>query len=136
MPQYYRFGYQGARSQAEWNGRPQQSQRARTDDLAGLGDVECSQLFHVAPKQNPYAIHKAHYERKAQFYVPPMQSPYYIHKYEWPTPPYQYLSGLQLSNMEKNAAIAVGVGAAAWFFLLRKGAPLRKTAKRKPKRRR
>ena len=68
--------------------------------------------------------------------MPPSKSPYYIHKYGWPTPPYQYLGQFKLANNEKQLAIAVGVGAAAWFLLLRKGAPLRKAQRSRSKLRR
>ncbi len=118
---FYRFGYQGPNYMALWNGYPQAaSHRGRSDDLEGMGDVECSQFFQVPQKDEPYAIHKKVDARPAYFYVPPQDSPYYTHKYDWPDPvPF---GAITLSDNEKQLAWALGAGAAVWFLFLRKGA--------------
>lgn len=118
MPRFYRFGYQQPRYQAEWNGTAPQSTRAST--TRGLGDVtDWSHRIDLIPDKDPYVLHKRNFERPAYFTVPRADDPYYINKYGRPM-------GLSPSRSEGQALKYGAVALAAYFLLIKKGAPLRK----------
>ena len=118
MPKYYRYGYQQPKYAFNRGGLPVQSQRAAS--TRGLGDVtNTSHRIDLVPSEDPYLLHKKYYQRPFHFAVPEADSPYYTHKYG-------AVGAMGPSNTEMSALKIAAATAAAWFLLIKKGAPLRK----------
>lgn len=137
MPRFYRYGFQ----RPVYPALRRFSWATRGAQLRSLGDVtNLSQFFDVPRREQPYWLHKRHYQRPAQFYVPKADSPYWLHKHRG-VPGLPAVGDAQLSRNEKRLLIGGAIAAALYFLVIKKGAPFhpkkgRRRRRRNPARRR